>query len=185
MYCTVESQTISCSFSESSLHFISLLTVYRGCSVLLQDMCWHHRMCPYANYPHPNVLPSMPTRKKSSRSTGPHSPTSSASSADKINGNGNCPAADSRNISRASNNSSNSNGLLLCGPEALDGNGVGSNGKNHGAVPTGEDGESQPPGATTATAAAIAAAAAKMLEDSTTQTEIKLFPGILSRKGHE
>ena len=148
-------------------------------------MCWHHRMCPYANYPHPNVLPSMPTRKKSSRSTGPHSPTSSASSADKINGNGNCPAADSRNISRASNNSSNSNGLLICGPEALDGNGVGSNGKNHGAVPTGEDGESQPPGATTATAAAIAAAAAKMLEDSTTQTEIKLFPGILSRKGHE
>ena len=27
-------------------------------------MCWHHKMCPFANYPHPNVLPSMPTRKK-------------------------------------------------------------------------------------------------------------------------
>ena len=27
-------------------------------------MCWHHKMCKFANYPHPNVLPSMPTRKK-------------------------------------------------------------------------------------------------------------------------
>ena len=34
---------------------------------MFQDMCWHHKMCPYANYPHPNVLPSMPTRKKSNR----------------------------------------------------------------------------------------------------------------------
>ena len=27
-------------------------------------MCWHHKMCKFANYPHPNVLPNMPTRKK-------------------------------------------------------------------------------------------------------------------------
>ena len=28
-------------------------------------MCWHHKMCSYANYPYPNVLPNMPTRSKS------------------------------------------------------------------------------------------------------------------------
>ena len=27
-------------------------------------MCWHHRMCEYANYPHSNIIPKMPTRKK-------------------------------------------------------------------------------------------------------------------------
>lgn len=37
-----------------------------GCTAVfsVKDMCWHHKMCAYANYPHPNVLPNMPTRKK-------------------------------------------------------------------------------------------------------------------------
>ena len=25
-------------------------------------MVWHHKMCPYAHYPHKNVLPNMPNR---------------------------------------------------------------------------------------------------------------------------
>ena len=27
-------------------------------------MCWHHRMCEYANYPYTNVIPKMPAKKK-------------------------------------------------------------------------------------------------------------------------
>ena len=27
-------------------------------------MCWHHKMCQYATYPHPNVLPNMPPSRK-------------------------------------------------------------------------------------------------------------------------
>jgi hypothetical protein len=124
-------------------------------------------MCPYANFPHPNVLPSMPSRKKSTRSTA-HSPTASSSSADKINGDGRASA----------------NGQVLPATETLEGGGGGgTNSNGNGAVPSGANSESQP--TTTSTAEAIAAAAAKMLEDSTTQTEIKLFPGILSRKGHD
>lgn len=42
-----------------------------GCNAVfsMKDMCWHHKMCSYANYPHPNVvvLPSMPSRKKSTK----------------------------------------------------------------------------------------------------------------------
>ena len=29
-------------------------------------MVWHHKMCPYAHYPHKNVLPNMPNRNKPS-----------------------------------------------------------------------------------------------------------------------
>lgn len=132
-------------------------------------MCWHHRMCPYANFPHPNVLPSMPARKKSTRRSDAHSPTPSADS-DKINGGdsdaASCPAADH------DANGSSSNGRLASG-----------SGKSVQKASNGDSVAAQPTAATTAAAAAIAAAAAKMLEDSTTQTEIKLFPGILSRKG--
>ena len=33
-------------------------------------MVWHHKMCPYAHYPHKNVLPKMPNRNKSSSHNG-------------------------------------------------------------------------------------------------------------------
>ena len=37
---------------------------------MLQDLCWHHRMCTFAHHPHPNVLPAMPTCKKKGQLTG-------------------------------------------------------------------------------------------------------------------
>jgi len=42
-----------------------------GCKAIfsIKDMRWHHKMCEFAHYPHPNVLPSMPTRKKSQKTT--------------------------------------------------------------------------------------------------------------------
>merc|ERR1712212_40372 len=40
-----------------------------GCTIVLprKDICWHHRMCDYAKFPHTNVITNMPTksRKKS------------------------------------------------------------------------------------------------------------------------
>jgi hypothetical protein len=59
--------------------------------------------------------------------------------------------------------------------DTVDNNGVGSSG--NGSVPHAT--------VSTSVTAAAAAAAAKLLEDSTTQTEIKLFPGVLSRRGHD
>ena len=37
---------------------------------MLQDLCWHHRMCRFAHHPHPNVLPAMPTSKKTGKLAG-------------------------------------------------------------------------------------------------------------------
>ncbi len=31
---------------------------------VMQDIVWHHKMCQYANYPHNNILPNLPARKK-------------------------------------------------------------------------------------------------------------------------
>ena len=37
--------------------------------VNFQDLPWHHKMCPYAHHPHPNILPAMPDRKKGTKRT--------------------------------------------------------------------------------------------------------------------
>ena len=36
-----------------------------GCQAVFayKDLCWHHKMCPFAHHPHPNVLPAMPGKR--------------------------------------------------------------------------------------------------------------------------
>eukprot|EP00092_Neocalanus_flemingeri_P033361 GFUD01036276.1.p1 GENE.GFUD01036276.1~~GFUD01036276.1.p1 ORF type:complete len:266 (-),score=75.87 GFUD01036276.1:122-919(-) len=43
---------------------------HHGCEQVfsVKDMCWHHKMCRYAHYPHENVLPNMPKRIKTKSS---------------------------------------------------------------------------------------------------------------------
>ena len=95
-------------------------------------------MCSYANYPHPNVLPSMPTRKKG----GAKQPTA----------------------------------------------GGGETGMVNGHVPTGEETRPVPPtrggengGGPAPPPPKVEGVVTNSIE---VQTEIKLFPGVLSRK-HE
>lgn len=56
---------------ETFCHFRPVSCQYsiHGCTseFSYKDICWHHKICSYANYPHANVLPNMPSRKKSSQ----------------------------------------------------------------------------------------------------------------------
>jgi len=52
-----------CQFRPVNCQFVD-----HGCQQVfsVKDMMWHHRLCSYAHYPHKNVLPNMPGRKKCS-----------------------------------------------------------------------------------------------------------------------
>jgi len=54
---------------ETFCHFRPVSCQYsiHGCTseFSYKDICWHHKICSYANFPHANVLPNMPSRKKS------------------------------------------------------------------------------------------------------------------------
>jgi len=55
-----------CQFRPVNCQFVN-----QGCKQVfsVKDMLWHHKMCSYAHYPHKNVLPNMPGRKKCSSSS--------------------------------------------------------------------------------------------------------------------
>jgi hypothetical protein len=38
----------------------------------MEDIIWHQKMCQYANYPHNNILPNLPPRKKSASNDKSH-----------------------------------------------------------------------------------------------------------------
>ena len=64
---------MECQFQ---VHGCQAVFAYKVCqldqpsySLVFQDLCWHHKMCEFAHFPHPNVLPAMPDRKKSAKQT--------------------------------------------------------------------------------------------------------------------
>jgi hypothetical protein len=40
--------------------------------LVVEDIIWHQKMCQYANYPHNNILPNLPPRKKSASNDKSH-----------------------------------------------------------------------------------------------------------------
>jgi len=89
-----------CQFRPVNCQFVN-----HGCQQVfsVKDMVWHHRMCSYAHYPHKNILPNMPGRKKSSSSSDSKQGEAPA---------GDDEAAVTKNVPANSDNREKSNGEL-------------------------------------------------------------------------